>query len=304
MVETNCGRRERVVIHMRAVNFAPRRATKDMRIRIRRTDRIKTLARGDVLCAPEKKHDLRGCPEDARRWRPAPAGSGGPLELLRLHWRSHRRGKLEIEREVGRATCNQNRGLWGHTRTPASARCEPGDRTMKSKLIFLLGFVTATSVGVAQTSTSTQTTSPAPRLPNFAPPPVSFAPSRATPSPAPQSTSPTNAGAATTGPAMAAGSTTIAAPISGVVVSRPPPPQPATSIMPSAVPNQTWVPGHYVWRNNDWVWINGSWTTPPQTSAVWISGSYDPETRMWVEGHWSTPAATGTSSATGTTTAP
>jgi hypothetical protein len=172
--------------------------------------------------------------------------------------------------------------------------------TMKSKITFLLGLAVAVSRGVAQTATSTQTVQPAPHLPNFAPPPVSFAPSTATPTPAPRSTSATaGASTAATGQTMATGSAAIvAAPINRVIVSRPPPPDPAATIMPSAVPNQTWVPGHYVWRNNDWVWINGAWSTPPQMGAVWISGSYDPETRMWIEGHWSTTAATGTTSTT------
>ena len=55
---------------------------------------------------------------------------------------------------------------------------------------------------------------------------------------------------------------------------------------PSAA--HVWIPGHWVWRNNQHEWASGHWALPPEGGYVWVPARWVAENGQWSfhEGHW------------------
>lgn len=82
-------------------------------------------------------------------------------------------------------------------------------------------------------------------------------------------------------------------------------PAPVNEVPPPASgPNETWVPGHWVWRDTSWEWHTGHWqsghvrpmppliveqvTVAPSPAHFWVPGhwKWHHEDWVWVRGHW------------------
>jgi hypothetical protein len=81
-------------------------------------------------------------------------------------------------------------------------------------------------------------------------------------------------------------------------------PAPIVEVIPSRpAANYAWVPGHWVWRDNNWAWSPGHWyagqvrpmppiiveqiTVAPTPRHYWVPGhwKFDGDW-IWVKGHW------------------
>lgn len=85
------------------------------------------------------------------------------------------------------------------------------------------------------------------------------------------------------GPAAAQSSTVIIAP-------QPPPPPRTEVIPPPPGAAEAWQAGHWNWSGGEWQWTPGAYVAPPQPTATWSAGQWQPnESRsgyVWVPGHW------------------
>jgi len=72
-----------------------------------------------------------------------------------------------------------------------------------------------------------------------------------------------------------------------VVVSEPPPPAPAETIVAAPSPDYVWMDGEWIW-NGRWVWVGGHWGYAPYPHAVWIRGYWVHGPYGWRRepGHW------------------
>jgi hypothetical protein len=67
----------------------------------------------------------------------------------------------------------------------------------------------------------------------------------------------------------------------------PPGPQEApTSAQP--FPEAVWVPGYYVWQNNQYTWTPGRWERPPQGRTIWVAPRWEKRDNgyAFIEGYW------------------
>lgn len=55
---------------------------------------------------------------------------------------------------------------------------------------------------------------------------------------------------------------------------------------PSA--SHVWIPGHWIWRDNQHMWAPGHWVMPPEAGYTWESARWVHENNQWAfyEGHW------------------
>jgi hypothetical protein len=52
---------------------------------------------------------------------------------------------------------------------------------------------------------------------------------------------------------------------------------------------QTWVDGHYEWRDQQYTWVQGHWANPPQPGWVWQQPAW--HQNQWHRGYWHDPNA-------------
>jgi hypothetical protein len=57
---------------------------------------------------------------------------------------------------------------------------------------------------------------------------------------------------------------------------------------PAPAAGYIWIPGHWVWRDNQHVWAVGHWVQPPGGGYVWEPARWVAENGAWsfYEGHW------------------
>jgi hypothetical protein len=72
-------------------------------------------------------------------------------------------------------------------------------------------------------------------------------------------------------------------------VEKDPPPAPQempTSAQPFA--GAVWVPGYYVWQNNQYTWLPGRWERPPEGRSVWVAPRWERRDNgyAFIEGYW------------------
>ncbi len=65
------------------------------------------------------------------------------------------------------------------------------------------------------------------------------------------------------------------------------PPDPMLDVQPPRPgPQYRWIPGSYLWRNNEWQWASGHWALPPHQGLAWYPAIYDTVTGTWTDGYW------------------
>ena len=68
------------------------------------------------------------------------------------------------------------------------------------------------------------------------------------------------------------------------------PPATQTELTPTSqpFPDAVWIPGYYVWQNNQYVWTAGRWDRPPRPGAVWVEPRWEPRGNgyVFIEGYW------------------
>jgi hypothetical protein len=53
-------------------------------------------------------------------------------------------------------------------------------------------------------------------------------------------------------------------------------------------PDAVWLPGYWVWQNDQYVWLNGRWERPPHPGAAWVEPRWEQRENgyVFVEGYW------------------
>lgn len=78
-------------------------------------------------------------------------------------------------------------------------------------------------------------------------------------------------------------------PAPAVVVHEAPPPPREETPPPPPSSDQTWIAGHWEYRDGNYSWVPGHYAMPPQPTTTWVAGHWETQDGgyVYVPGYWS-----------------